>query len=115
MFRILKIQFFTFRGAARAVDGVSFQVAKNQTLGLIGESGCGKTTMAMAIMQFVKPPGRIVGGKILFNGSDIVSMNDEQIRQLRGKEICHCPAGGPECLESGHDHRQADHGTDSGA
>ncbi len=83
----LKIQFFTFRGAARAVDGVSFQIAKNQTLGLIGESGCGKTTMAMAIMKFVKPPGRVVGGKILFKGSDIVSMNDEQIRRLRGKEI----------------------------
>lgn len=83
----LKIQFFTFRGAARAVDGVSFQIAKNQTLGLIGESGCGKTTMAMAIMQLVKPPGRIVGGSILFNGSDIVTLNDEQIRQLRGNDI----------------------------
>jgi peptide/nickel transport system ATP-binding protein len=83
----LKIQFFTFRGAAKAVDGVSFQITENQTLGLIGESGCGKTTIAMAIMQLVKPPGRIVGGKILFNGSDIVSMNDEQIRLLRGKEI----------------------------
>jgi peptide/nickel transport system ATP-binding protein len=83
----LKIQFFTFRGAARAVDGVSFQITENQTLGLIGESGCGKTTIAMAIMQLVKPPGRIVGGKILFNGSDIVSMNYEQIRLLRGKEI----------------------------
>lgn len=83
----LEIHFFTFRGAARAVDGVSFQVEKNQTLGLIGESGCGKTTMAMALMRFVKPPGRIVGGKILFDGSDIVSMNDEEIRQLRGKDI----------------------------
>ncbi|MCG6909342.1 MAG: ABC transporter ATP-binding protein [Deltaproteobacteria bacterium] len=83
----LKIQFLTFRGPAKAVDGVSLQIEKNQTLGLIGESGCGKTTMAMAIMRFVKPPGRIVGGKILFNGSDIVSMNDEKIRRLRGKHI----------------------------
>lgn len=83
----LKIQFFTFRGVARAVDGISFQIEKNQTLGLIGESGCGKTTTAMALMQFVKPPGRIVGGKILFNGSDIVSMDDEQIRLLRGNDI----------------------------
>lgn len=83
----LKIQFFTFHGAARAVDRISFQIEKNQTMGLIGESGCGKTTMAMAIMRFVKPPGRIVGGKILFNGSDIVAMNDEQIRLLRGKDI----------------------------
>jgi len=83
----LKIHFFTFRGAARAVDGVSFQIKKNQTLGLIGESGCGKTTTAMALMQFVKPPGKIVGGKILFNDSDIVAMNDEEIRQLRGRDI----------------------------
>lgn len=83
----LSVHFFTRRGAARAVDGVSFKIEKNQTLGLIGESGCGKTTTAMAIMQFVKPPGRIVAGKILFNGSDIVAMNHEQIRQLRGMEI----------------------------
>ena len=83
----LKIHFFTIRGAAKAVDGVSFQIQKNQTLGLIGESGCGKTTTAMALMQFVKPPGKIVSGKILFNGSDIVAMNDEQIRQLRGRDI----------------------------
>jgi peptide/nickel transport system ATP-binding protein len=83
----LKIHFFTFRGAARAVDGVSFQIEKNQTLGLIGESGCGKTTMAMAIMRFVKPPGKIVHGSIRFNGTDIVDLDDEAIRELRGKEI----------------------------
>ena len=83
----LKLHFFTRQGAAKAVDGVSFRVEKNETLGLIGESGCGKTTIAMSIMRFVKPPGRFVGGKILFNGSNIVSMTDEQIRRLRGKEI----------------------------
>jgi len=83
----LKLHFFTRQGAAKAVDGVSFRVEKNETLGLIGESGCGKTTIAMSIMQFVKPPGRFVGGKILFSGSNIVSMTDEQIRRLRGKEI----------------------------
>ena len=83
----LQLHFFTRRGAAKAVDGVSFRVEKNETLGLIGESGCGKTTIAMSIMQFVKPPGRFVGGKILFNGSNIVSMTDEQIRRLRGKDI----------------------------
>jgi oligopeptide/dipeptide ABC transporter ATP-binding protein len=83
----LKLHFFTRQGAAKAVDGVSFRVEKNETLGLIGESGCGKTTIAMSIMRFVKPPGRFVGGKILFNGSNIVSMTDEQIRRLRGKDI----------------------------
>ena len=83
----LKVHFLTFRGAAKAVDGVRFQIRKNQTLGIIGESGCGKTTMAMAIMRFVKPPGRIVAGRILFDGADIVAMRDEAIRQLRGKHI----------------------------
>ena len=83
----LKLHFITRDGAAKAVDGVSFRVEKNETLGLIGESGCGKTTIAMSIMGFVKPPGRIVGGKILFDGSNIVSMNAEQIRQIRGKDI----------------------------
>ena len=83
----LKIYFLTFRGAAKAVDGVSFQIKKNQTLGIIGESGCGKTTTAMALMQFVKPPGKIVNGQILFNGSDIASMSDEEIRRLRGRDI----------------------------
>jgi peptide/nickel transport system ATP-binding protein len=83
----LKIYFFTFRGAAKAVDGVSFRINENQTLGLIGESGCGKTTTAMAMMKFVKPPGAIVGGRILFDGSNILDMNDEQIRLLRGNDI----------------------------
>ena len=83
----LKLHFFTRDGAAKAVDGVSFRVEKNETLGFIGESGCGKTTIAMSIMGFVKPPGRFVGGEILFNGSNIVSMTDEQIRRLRGKDI----------------------------
>jgi oligopeptide/dipeptide ABC transporter ATP-binding protein len=83
----LKLHFFTRNGVAKAVDGVSFRVENNETLGLIGESGCGKTTIAMSIMRFVKPPGRFVGGKIFFNGSDIVTLNDEQIRQLRGNDI----------------------------
>ena len=83
----LKIHFFTRKGPAKAVDGVSFKVEKNETLGLIGESGCGKTTIALSFIRIVKPPGRIVNGKIVFNGSDIIPMGNEEIRQLRGKEI----------------------------
>ncbi len=83
----LKIYFMTQGGPAKAVDNVEFSIKQNETLGLIGESGCGKTTMAMAIMKFVKPPGKIIGGSIRFMGEDIVPMADEQIRQLRGKEI----------------------------
>ncbi len=83
----LKVYFMTRRGPAKAVDDVSFSIAKNETLGLIGESGCGKTTTAMSLMRFIKPPGQIVGGNIRYMGKDIVPMTDEQIRQLRGKEI----------------------------
>ncbi len=83
----LKVYFMTQRGPAKAVDNVEFSIKKNETLGLIGESGCGKTTMAMSIMKFVKPPWKIISGSIRFMGEDIVPMTDEQIRQLRGKEI----------------------------
>jgi len=83
----LKIYFMTRRGPAKAVDDIGFSIEKNKTLGLIGESGCGKTTTAMSLMKFIKPPGQIVDGSIRFMGNDIVPMTDEQIRQLRGKEI----------------------------
>ena len=83
----LKIYFITRRGPAKAVDDIGFSIEKNKTLGLIGESGCGKTTTAMSLMKFIKPPGKIVGGSIRYMGNDIVPMTDEQIRRLRGKEI----------------------------
>jgi oligopeptide/dipeptide ABC transporter ATP-binding protein len=83
----LKVHFLTRKGAAKAVDNVDFSIEQNQTLGLIGESGCGKTTTAMSIMRFVKPPGKIISGSIKYAGNDIVSMTDEQMRQIRGKEI----------------------------
>jgi len=83
----LKLYFMTRRGPAKAVDNIGFSIDQQKTLGLIGESGCGKTTTAMSLMKFVKPPGQIVGGSIRFMGEDIVPMTDEEIRQLRGKEI----------------------------
>jgi len=83
----LKLYFMTRRGPAKAVDNIGFSIEKKKTLGLIGESGCGKTTTAMSLMKFIKPPGKIVGGSIRFLGKDIVPMADEEIRQLRGKEI----------------------------
>jgi peptide/nickel transport system ATP-binding protein len=83
----LKIHYFTRKGAVKAVDDVSLSVDKGETLGLIGESGCGKTTTAFAIMKFVTPPGRIVGGQIIFNGRDITTMSDEDLRAIRGKGI----------------------------
>lgn len=83
----LKVHYFTREGVIKAVDDVSFSVDKGEALGLIGESGCGKTTVASALMRFVKPPGRVLGGKIIFNGRDIITMNDEELRLLRGEMI----------------------------
>jgi len=83
----LKIYYFTRAGAVKAVDDVSFTVCENETLGLIGESGCGKTTTVFAIMKFVFPPGRIMGGRIIFEGRDILAIKQEEVRLLRGQGI----------------------------
>lgn len=83
----LKIHFMTRRGPAKAVDNVSFAIRENETLGFIGESGCGKTTTAMALMRFVKPPGQIVGGTIKFMGEDILGFSEESMRRARGELI----------------------------
>ncbi len=84
----LKVYYFTRRGAARAVDGVSFEVKKGESLGIAGESGCGKSTTGMAIMRLVEKPGRIVGGKILLDGEDVLSMEEEMFRkEVRWKRI----------------------------
>ena len=85
--KILKVHFLTRQGPARAVDGVSIEINENETFGLIGESGCGKTTTALSIIRLIKPPGRIVEGSIYFDGRDIVPLSDEEMRLLRGKEI----------------------------
>ena len=83
----LTVHYFTKKGAVRAVENVSVELEQDQTLGLIGESGCGKSTMVSALMRFVTPPGRIVAGKIVFKDRDIVTISDEEMRKLRGKEI----------------------------
>jgi peptide/nickel transport system ATP-binding protein len=83
----LKVHYFTRKGAVRAVEDVSVELEQEKTLGLIGESGCGKSTMVSALMRFVTPPGRIVSGRIVFKDRDIVTISDEEMRKLRGKEI----------------------------
>ncbi len=83
----LKVYYMTKEGPAKAVDSINFSVEKNKTVGLIGESGCGKTTTARAIMKFVKEPGKIAGGEILFKDKDILKMTDSQLRNLRGNEL----------------------------
>jgi peptide/nickel transport system ATP-binding protein len=74
-------------GVVKAVDGISFQVGKGKTLGLVGESGCGKSVTAMSILRLVSPPGRIVGGRILFEGKDLLSLTEKELRRVRGARI----------------------------
>jgi oligopeptide transport system ATP-binding protein len=84
----LKTQFFTQDGVVKAVNGVSFRLMPGETLGIVGESGCGKSITAMSIMRLIPtPPGKIVDGQVVFQGKDILKMNDEQIRSIRGNDI----------------------------
>jgi oligopeptide/dipeptide ABC transporter ATP-binding protein len=83
----LRTHFFTDEGIVKAVDDVSFNVPKGKTLGLVGESGCGKSVTAMSITRLVSPPGRIVGGEVLLNGRNLVPLSDPEMRQVRGAQI----------------------------
>ncbi|MCA3266626.1 MAG: ABC transporter ATP-binding protein [Tagaea sp.] len=85
--RNLQTHFHTKAGVVRAVDGVSFSVAEGKILGLVGESGSGKSVTGFSIMGLVDPPGRIVGGQVLFQGRDIVGLPEAEIRKLRGNRI----------------------------
>ena len=83
----LHTHFFTRRGLLRAVDGISFQVHKSEVVGLIGESGSGKSVTGFSIMRLVDAPGRIVEGQIRFLGHDLASLTERQMRNLRGSRI----------------------------
>ncbi|MEE8152891.1 MAG: ABC transporter ATP-binding protein [candidate division NC10 bacterium] len=84
----LQTHFFTEEGVVRAVDGVTLSVRPGEMLGLVGESGCGKTVTALSILRLVPdPPGRIVGGTISFEGRDLVRLPEEEIRKIRGCAI----------------------------
>ena len=83
----LHTQFFTSRGVVRAVDGVTFHVDAGETLGVVGESGCGKTMTALSILRLVPDPGRITSGRILFQGKDVTKMTDDEIRDFRGNDV----------------------------
>jgi oligopeptide transport system ATP-binding protein len=83
----LKTQFFTDDGVVQAVDGVSFDLQAGETLGVVGESGCGKSVTALSILRLVQEPGRIVAGQILFKGADIVTMPEDEVRDIRGRDI----------------------------
>jgi peptide/nickel transport system ATP-binding protein len=83
----LKTHFFTYDGVARAVDGVNFEIFEGESFGMVGETGCGKSVTALSVLRLVDPPGRIVSGEILFEGQDLLKMNQKQIQQVRGNQI----------------------------
>ena len=83
----LRTQFPTRAGLVRAVDGVSFQIDEGELLGIVGESGCGKSITALSIIRLISLPGRIAGGSIRFQGEELTTASDERMRQIRGNEI----------------------------
>ena len=86
--RDLQTHFFTRDGVVRAVDGVSFDLTRGETLGIVGESGCGKSVTALSILRLIAPEtGRIVGGSIRFRGSELTTLSNEEMRELRGHNI----------------------------
>ena len=85
--RDLKVYYFLHRGVVKAVDGVSFSIDEGEILGIAGESGSGKSTLAHSILRLIKPPGQIISGEIIFQGRDLTKLSEEEMREIRGKEI----------------------------
>ncbi|HFQ94814.1 MAG TPA: ABC transporter ATP-binding protein [Anaerolineae bacterium] len=90
----LRVHYQTDEGDVIAVNGVNFKVYKGELVGLVGESGCGKTTTAMGILRLVQPPGRIIDGEVIINGrTDLISLNEKELRQTRWTDISLVPQG----------------------
>lgn len=86
--RGLKTQFFTQDGVVNAVNGISYDLNEGETLGIVGESGCGKSVSVLSVMRLIPtPPGKIVGGEVMFQGRDLLKIDEEEIRQIRGNKI----------------------------
>ena len=100
--RDLKVDYATQDGSVEAVDGVSLDVAEGQQLGLIGESGCGKTTLLKAVVQVLPRNGRVVAGKIMFKGMDLLQLPPAEMRQLRWREIATIPQASMDSLNPVH-------------
>jgi ABC-type dipeptide/oligopeptide/nickel transport system ATPase component len=83
----LRTYFYTEEGTVKAVDGVSFDIKRDEILGLVGETGCGKSVSALSILKLIRHPGKIMSGQILFEGRDLVPLTEEQIRRIRGNDI----------------------------
>src|SRR5689334_11362341 len=91
--RDLKVYYETPKGDVLAVDGINFDLYEGETLGLVGESGCGKSTAAMGILQLTVPPGRVAGGQVLLEGQSLLGLPDEKLRQYRWVKLALIPQG----------------------
>ena len=89
----LKVYYRTARGPIKAVDGIDLEVRKGERFGIVGESGCGKSTTAMSLLRLIKPPGSIENGRIVLDGADILELNDEEMRSVRWSRISLIPQG----------------------
>ena len=85
--RGLKTHFYTQDGTVKAVDGVSFEIGYGQTLGIVGESGCGKSITAMSAMRLIEPPGKTLAGEVLLDGRDLLKLSDDEMRDVRGNLV----------------------------
>src|SRR5260370_30325690 len=85
--RNLQVEFVTRRSTLRAIDGISFDIAKGEVLGVVGESGAGKSVTGLAVIGLIDPPGRISGGEIYLSGLRIDNLPPEELRRVRGKRI----------------------------
>ncbi len=83
----LKTHFFTYGGVVKAVDGINLDINREEVLGVVGETGCGKSVTARSILRLIPEPGRIVSGEIRLNGEDILAMGSKELCELRGGKI----------------------------
>ena len=112
----LETEFHTDYGVVRAVDGVDLHIDEGETVGLVGESGCGKSVAALSIVRLVPdPPGRIVGGQVLFEGTDLLQLDVREMRHVRGPGIGIIFQGAIDIAESSAVDRASDRGAVAGA
>lgn len=83
----LRVYYLMRRGAVRAVDGVNLELGRGEAMGIVGESGSGKTTLALALARLIREPARVMGGRILFEGRDLLALEEEEMRRIRGRRL----------------------------
>ncbi|RKX53773.1 MAG: ABC transporter ATP-binding protein [Thermotoga sp.] len=85
--RNLRVIFRTYRGIVKALNGVNFEIGREEFVGIVGETGCGKSVTALSIMRLIQQPGEIIDGEIIFDGTDLLKLSEDDMRKVRGKEI----------------------------